>query len=281
MGKDDDKKTLDNELSSLTYKINEISIETEAFLKWRDKEWIPFVKEIKNEYGFDSLSDSLKYSLNEYFNEKFHFIRLKLLTYSNVIMSICLRQLFIDIYKYNFYIAYTCGKNSKSIAKDKDQYFDNDEKFSNSKNEKQKYQEQEKLFFSNSNFIKFWAETLFKNFGKNYKEVKEEIEYLKNHLSKSLHSNSILFFNSKLSDDKEIDEWINEKINLIKDNLMVYDRSNNCYKILDSNKSLEYKKFKMKKVSELNLLLSSFLESIKNDFSNEYHKLVEINNLKG
>lgn len=280
MGNDDKQKSIDEELKKLTNKINEISIEIDTFRVWQNEQWEPFVKEIKEQYGVENSSDLLKDSVDQYFNDKFAFIAIKLIRSNYTIMSIYLRQLLIDIYKYNYYLARTNSKNNKSIDKNIDQYYDNDENFSNL-NEKKQHQFNEDLLFKNSKYINFWAELIFKDFGKNYKKIKNEIEYLKNHLSVLMHSNSILFFNSKLDNNKDIDEVIKNKIDLINQNLMIYDRSTNSYKILNSNDSVEYKKFRDNRSSNFNQLLLSWMQSVGQDFSKEYDKLVKFDNTKG
>lgn len=280
MSNDDKQKSIDEELKKLTNKINEISIEIDTFRVWQNEQWEPFVKEIKEQYGVENSSDSLKDSVDQYFNDKFAFIAIKLIRSNYTIMSIYLRQLLIDIYKYNYYLARTNSKNNKSIDKNIDQYYDNDENFSNL-NEKKQHQFNEDLLFKNSKYINFWAELIFKDFGKNYKKIKNEIEHLKNHLSISIHGNSVIFFNSKLGNNKDIDEIIKNKIDLINQNLMIYDKSTNNYKIINSNDSLEYKNFRDNRSSIFNKLLFSWIKSIKEDFYKEYYKLVKLDNLKG
>lgn len=280
MSNDDKQKSIDEELKKITNKINEISIEIDTFRVWQNEQWEPFVKEIKKHYNVENSSDSLKDSVDQYFNDKFAFIAIKLIRSNYTIMSIYLRQFLIDIYKYNYYLARTNSKNNKSIDKNIDQYYDNDENFSNL-NEKKQHQFNEDLLFKNSKYINFWAGLIFKDFGKNYKKIKNEIEYLKNHLSILMHSNSVLFFNSKLDNNKDIDEVIKNKIDLINQNLMIYDRSTNSYKILNSNDSVEYKKFRDNRSSNFNQLLLSWMQSVGEDFSKEYDKLIKFDNTKG
>lgn len=275
MGNDDKQKSIDEELKKLTNKINEISIEIDTFRVWQNEQWEPFIKEIKEQYGVENSSDSLKYFVDQYFNDKFNFIAIKLIRYNIIVLSICFRQFLIDIYKYNYYLARTNSKNNKSIDINIDQYYDNDENFSNL-NEKKQHQLEEDSLFKESEYISFWAKLLFKDFGKNYKKIKNEIEHLKNHLSISIHANSVLFFNQKLGNNKEIDQIIKNKISLINQNLMIYDKSTNSYKIINSDDSKEYKKFKDNRSSIFNQLLLSWMNSVKEDFSNEYNKLVKL-----
>lgn len=278
MSSDDNEKTLDDELLKLTNKINTISIEIDTFRIWNNEEWNPFVSRIKEEYRVENLSSSLKNSIDQYFDNKYYFIALRLLRYNYNIMSIYLRQLLIDIYKYNYYLERKNKKSNKLINSDIDNYYDNDEKF-DSLNERKKNQLREDYLFKKSKYISFWAKTIFNDFGKDYKETKNEIEHLKNHLSISLHNNSVLFFNKKLTDNKKINDLIKNKIDLINKNLMVYNKSSNDYTFLNSDENLEYKKFKDAVSLEFNKLLSSWIESVKADFPEYYEKIVKLNNL--
>lgn len=278
MSSDDNEKTLDDELLKLTNKINTLSIEIDTFRIWNNEEWNPFVSRIKEEYRVENLSSSLKNSIDQYFDNKYYFIALRLLRYNYNIMSIYLRQLLIDIYKYNYYLERKKKKSNKLINSDIDNYYDNDEKF-DSLNERKKNQLREDYLFKKSKYISFWAKTIFNDFGKDYKETKNEIEHLKNHLSISLHNNSVLFFNKKLTDNKKINDLIKNKIDLINKNLMVYNKSSNDYTFLNSDENLEYKKFKDAVSLEFNKLLSSWIESVKADFPEYYEKIVKLNNL--
>lgn len=279
MDKNCESNILDIDLSKLTQKIIEISIEIETFRRWKEEEWEPYVQRISVEYNVKNLSNSMRESIEEYFKESFSFIANKLLKYNYIILSINLRQFLIDIYKYNFYLERMKNKtNKKFVGENIDQY-DEDEKFNNKK-EKLNQQQKEDLILKESKFIGVWAKILFKNFENNYKNIKNEIEKLKNSLSMSLHSNSSLFFNSKLTISKNIDKIIEEKINLINENLMAYDGSSKSYKILSTINNPEYEKFRARTSKKFHSLLSSWMEGIKKDFFDEYNKLVELSNLK-
>lgn len=278
MEENDKLNNLDKELLRLTCKINEISIEVETFKYWKIDQWDPFIKNIYNEYRISDSSDLLKSSIDEYFNDKLSLIMEKLLKCNFINMSICLRQLLIDIKEYILYLENN-DKNKKFIKKNIDNY-DDDKKIND--NSKKRKQDKEKYsFFKESEYISYWSTTLFKKFENDNKKIKDEINNLKNHLSISLHSNTVLYTNNKWLNDKEIEKIIYEKIDLINKNLIVYNASTNNYETIDSNESLEYKNYKDKTSSEFFILLSPLIEFIKNDFSKEYDKLIRIESLKG
>lgn len=279
MSKSSEPNKIDIELSELTNKIKKISIENDAFKDWMKEDWEPFVNQTKQDYNFDNLSESLRDSIDEYFDDKFHFIVDKLLNCNHIIMSICLRQLLEDIYKYNYYLFRISNGNKKNKTNKIAQY-DTDEKFSNKKERERNQLDEDKLL-SESKFISKWANILFKNFKNNYEKTREEIEIIKNHLSKSIHSNSVLFFNTKLLKDDEIQKILEDKIQVIKQNLMVYNQIAGTYEILNTDENLEYKKLHNKIAKEFRLYLSSLIISINEEFPKEYENLVKLDNLKG